>query len=161
MDITQWLSEFRELHERWRRGTLCAGDATTYLGAREELARALLSTQQRSPNPGEPARRSLRVARALQVTLDTADQQLRAMTVDLSSGGFSALLARPPPQDGEMKCTLRLPGSEPLDAAVTVASAKQQPGNVRVDFEFRRLSGEERDRLEGVVFDTVLSQLAR
>lgn len=160
MDLAQWLKAFKALHEKARRGALEGADEQDYLAGREELARALVATQHLTLQPGQTPRQALRVARALQVDLESPVRKDRLTTFDLSLGGFSALLARAPAHDEELTASLRLPGTDPVVARVTVAGLKPQPGNVRVSFAFAKLEPRTAERLEHAIFDAVLSQLA-
>jgi len=159
VSLSEWMKAFRELHERARTGRLSGPEAEGYRAARDELARALLSAQRLTVKPGETPRQSLRVARALQVDLDLLTSNVRAITIDLCTGGFACLLAKAPPLGEEFGFTLRLPGAEALGGKVRVADVKPQQGNVRVSFQFSGLPAEERERMETFVFDTVLSQI--
>ncbi|BDG06338.1 PilZ domain-containing protein [Anaeromyxobacter oryzae] len=159
MSLAEWLQTFRDLHERARRGQLAPREIETYRGGRDELARALLAAQRLTLKPGETPRQALRVARALQVDLDLVTSSARAITIDLSVGGFSCLLAKAPPPGDELKFTLRIPASDPLVGKCRVADVKALAGNVRVSFQFEGVEQKDRDRLETFVFDTVLSQL--
>lgn len=161
MDLAQWLSAFRALHEKAKRGTLEPADERDYRAGREELARALVAAQHLTLQPGQSPRQALRVARALQVDLESPVRNDRLTTFDLSLGGFSALLARAPMSDEALTATLRLPGMEPMVAPVTVAGMKAQPGNVRVSFAFGKLEGPVAERLELAIFDAVLSSLGK
>ncbi len=160
MGIADWLRVFRALHERARGGALSPEDAEAYRGGCDELARALMATQHLAARPGEAPRHALRVARALQVDLETPVSHVRAMTIELGVSGFSALLAKAPPPGEELKCTMKIPGGEALETTATASEVKQQPGTVRVTFAFGRLSDASRERLERLVIDTALSQLA-
>jgi PilZ domain len=157
--LAEWLQAFRQLHERARRGPLPERDLETYRAGRDELARALLAAQRLTVRPGETARRSLRVARALQLDLDLVTSRERAVTIDLSTGGFSCLLARALPVGDEYTFSLRLPASDPLVGRTRVQDQKVLPGNVRVSFAFVNQSEAEKERIEMFVFDTVLAQL--
>ena len=159
MDLAQWLTAFKALHEKARRGSLEAADERDYKAGREELARALVAAQHLTMQPGQSPRHALRVARALQVDLESPVRKERLTTFDLSLGGFSALVARAPMSDEALTATLRLPGTEPIMATVTVAGMKAQPGNVRVSFTFAKLEGSAAERLELAIFDAVLSNL--
>jgi hypothetical protein len=159
MALADWLRVFRTLHETAKKGELQGTDADDYRAGCDELARALMAAQRLTPKPGEVPRHMLRVARAVQVDLETAVTRVRATTVDLSAGGFSVLLAKPPPAE-EHTANLRIPGSEPIITTVTPGEMKQSPGTVRVTFAFNRLPEPERDRLAMLVIDTALSQLA-
>jgi hypothetical protein len=159
MSLAQWLATFREMHERARRGALDARDLAIYKAGRDELARALLAAQRLTLKPGETPRQALRVARALQVELDLLTSRERAITLDLSTGGFACLLAKGPPIGDEIGFTMRMPAAEPLAGRARVADVKPHAGNVRAAFQFLNLSAEEKERLEAFVFDTVLAQL--
>ena len=159
MGLADWLRSFRELHEKAKRGGLHGHDLALYQGGREELARALLAAQRIALLPGQKPRRALRVARALQADLEFADGNVRALTLDLSSHGFSVLVERPPRVGEQVRVALRIPGGEPLCAAARVQEVRLQAGNARVSFEMTDLSEAALERLELFVFDAVLTQL--
>lgn len=157
--LRDWLLDFRRSHEKARSGQLGEAELAAYRAGRDELARALLAAQRLTLRPGETARRALRVARALQLDLDLVTSRERAVTIDLSTGGFSCLLAKAPPIGDEVGFSLRLPAAEPLAGRARVQDVKVLPGNVRVSFQFVKASEQDRERLETFVFDTVLAQL--
>ena len=157
--LAEWLLAFRQMHEKARRGQLQDRDLDTYRAGRDELARALLAAQRLALRPGETPRRALRVARALQVDLDLVTSRERAVTIDLSTGGFSCLLTKGPPVGEEVGYALRLPATEALSGRARVQDVKVLPGNVRVSFSFTGQGVAERERVEMFVFDTVLAQL--
>ena len=159
MSLKEWLVRFKSQHEQARGGTLGADGLADYRAGRDELARALLGAQVAQLRPGETPRQVLRVARALQADLEWSVDRVRVVTQDLSAGGFSALLAKTPPTDEELKVQLRLPGAEMVQARARVVGAQAQPASVRVSFAFSQLGAAERDKLEFAVFDTVLSQI--
>ena len=158
--LAEWILSFRALHEKARRGTLKDADAARYRAGRDELARALLVAQRLQLKPGEMPRRALRVARALQVELDLGTSREKAVTVDISTGGFSCLLAHAPALGDEIGYSLRMPLSGPIAGRVGVQDVKPLAGNVRVAFMFKNISDADRERMEMFVFDTVLAQLA-
>ena len=160
MDLAEWLRAFRALHERAKRGDLSTDEHSAYVAGRDELARALVAAQRLTVTPGSTPREVLRVARALQVDLDTPLDHLRVMTLTLSVGGFSALLAKPPRPDEEMECILRVPGGERIETTARSVGTKPQAGSVNVSFAFGKLADADRERLEMLVFDTALQQLA-
>lgn len=157
--LTEWLLGFRQLHERARRGRLSDADLARYRTGRDELARALLAAQKLQLRSGEVPRRALRVARALQVDLDFPTSAVRAVTSDISTGGFSCLLAKAPSLGEEARFALRMPASQPLTGAARVQDVKPNQGNVRVSLAFLSLSDDDRERVEMFVFDTVLAQI--
>ncbi len=159
--LTEWLSAFKELHEKARKQQLSEGERATYLAAREELARALLAAQRISAPAGRSPRQVLRISRALQVNLDWSIGADRALTLDLSIGGFGTLLAKPPPADEDISFALRVPGGgEPVRGKARVVEVKAQQGNARVSFAFSSLPEAEVERIELFLFDAVLAQLA-
>ncbi len=160
MSLSEWLATFRHMHEKVRQGQLEGEELDAYRAGRDELARALLAAQRLTLRPGETPRRALRVSRALQLDLDLVTSRQRAVTIDLSTGGFSCLLAKAPPMGEEVGFSLRLPASDPLVGRARVQDVRALPGNVRVSFQFVGLGEAERERLEMFVFDTVLAQLA-
>lgn len=160
MSITDWLRVFRTLHEKAKQGGLGPEDADAYRAGCDELARALMSAQRLAAKPGEAPRHAIRVARAVQVDLETPVSKVRAMTVDLGVTGFSAILAKVPPAGEALTATMKLPGHGPLVAPVVPADSKSQPGSVRVAFTFRKLADADRAALELLVIDTALSQIA-
>ena len=160
MGLADWLRVFRTLHDHAKKGELAGSDADDYRAGCDELARALIAAQRITLKPGEAPRHALRVARALQVNLETPISSIRAMTIDVWVGGFSVLLAKPPPPGEEQTATVRVPGGEPIVTTVIPSEVKQQPGTVRVAFTFKKLPDAEKQRLELLVMDTALSQLA-
>jgi hypothetical protein len=158
--LTDWLLAFRQLHEKARRGQLREADLLRYRTNRDELARALLAAQRLQLRSGEVPRRALRVPRALQLDLQLRDGPLRALTQDISSGGFSALLAKVPTLGEEIGYSIRLPAAEPLAGRARVHDVKSLQGNARVSFVFVGMSEADKERAELFVFDTVLAQLA-
>jgi hypothetical protein len=158
--LAAWLTAFRALHDKARKGALSADELGDYRAGRDELARALLAAQRLTIPLGQPPRQAIRVARALQLDLDFLTSRERAVTLDLSTGGFSCLLAKSPPLGDEARFTLRLPGAEALSGSARVTDAKPNTGNVRVSFQMLGLSPEDKERVELFVFDTLLAQLA-
>src|SRR6266540_154541 len=161
MGLADWLRVFRSLHERAKKNELKGADADDYRGGCDELARALMAAQKLTLKPGETPRHTLRVARALQVTIEGKVTHVRATTIEISVAGFSALLAKPPPHDDELTATLRVPGAEkPMAAPITAGDSKQLGGTVRVSFVFGKLPDDVRAQLELLVIDTALAGLA-
>jgi hypothetical protein len=158
--LGDWLSAFRQLHEKARRGQLREPELARYRAGRDDLARALIAAQRLQVKAGEVPRRALRVARALQVDLDLGTGHTRAVTLDFCTGGFSCLLGKAPALGDEVGFSLRIPAAEALAGRARVQDVKALPGNVRVAFMFLGLGDADRERLEMFVFDTVLAQLS-
>jgi len=160
MSLTDWISGFRELHERAKKGELIEARLEEYQQAREELAAALVAAQRLTIPEGESARRVLRVARAVQVTLEMSSGPQKGMTVDLSQSGFGALLGKPPEPSENVGVQLRLPGdANLLVARARAQNSRRQGGTYRVSFVFEELPKEDADRLGYAIFDTALAQL--
>jgi hypothetical protein len=159
--LSDWLSAFRELHERARRGALTASEQVAYRSGRDELARALLAAQRLTLKSGETPRQALRVSRALQVELDLPAARHRSVTIDVSTGGFSTLLDKAPPVGDDMGVSLRLPAADPVVCRARITDARPQGAHVRVAVRFEGLPPADRERLELFVFDTVLAQMVR
>ena len=160
MSLSDWLRGFRSLHERAKSGGLSGRDQTAYQAARDELARAMLAAQHVALQPGHKPRRLLRVARALQADIEFHDGKERAMTLDVSVGGFSALFAKAPREGDEVRVTLRLPGGyEPLNTQARVLNVRSQVGNERASFAFVGMTEADVEKMEMFVFDAVLGHL--
>jgi hypothetical protein len=159
MDFAEWLREFRALHDRARRGDLSGEDRATYLAGCDELARALVAVQRLPVSPGSTPRLVLRIARALQVDLDTPLEHHRLTTLNIGVGGFSALLAKLPRPDEEMTCVVRLPWGERVETTAKSVGSKPQGASTNVSFTFGNLSDADRERLELFVFDSALELL--
>lgn len=160
MNASAWIGEFRALHEKARKKDLKDSDKKLYLEAREQLARALTAAQGLTLKPGESARQTFRVAQAMQIELGFASGSVRAMTLDISRGGFSTLLAQPPDAKELVGFTLKMPGGvDPILGRAKLASSKRQPGNFRVSFTFEAMSEADQERLEMVLFDAALARI--
>jgi hypothetical protein len=159
MSLKDWLVRFKAQHEQARAGSLSAEGLADYRAGRDELARALLGAQAAGLKEGEVPRQALRVARALQADIEWSVDRVRAVTQEVSVGGFSVLLAKSPPTDEEVKVKIRLPGAEPVALRARVVNALVQPGAVRVSFQFQGMGAAEREQIEFAVFDTVIQSI--
>ena len=159
MGLREWLVRFKQQHEQSKAGTLPAGELASYRAGRDELARALLGAQVAALKAGEVPRQMVRVARALQVDLEWSVDRVRAVTQEVSAGGFSVLLAKAPPTDEDVKVQLRLPGPEVVALRARVVGSQAQPAAARVSFAFQGIGAVEREKIEVVVFDSVLQQI--
>jgi hypothetical protein len=157
--LSEWLAEFRELHARARAGGLAGAELAAYRSARDELARVLLVGQQITREHGHAARRTMRLAWALQVDMEV-EGGVRAATLDLSTGGFSALLGQAPGSDSRVAFSIRLPGAEPVRGVARPVAAIPRPGSYRVSFAFAEVEDDGVERLLRFLVDQVLAQLA-
>jgi hypothetical protein len=160
MSINAWLQEFRVLHKRARQKQLNEEEKQLYLSAREQFARALTAAQGMTLKPGEMARTTFRVAQAMQIELSLASGIVRALTLDVSRGGFSVVLAKVPSDSELVGYTLRMPdGMDPIIGRARVVASKKQIGNYRLSFSFEGMSEYDQERLEAVLFDAALSRI--
>src|SRR5690242_14398510 len=128
MELKDWLTTFRAMHEQAKAGTLTPKEMADYKAGRDDLARALLAAQRANLKAGEIPRRTIRASKALQVDLEMGDEKIRGLTLDISAGGFAMLVAKRPTVS-EGKYVLRLPGGDTVAGRLQLVEAKQQPGN--------------------------------
>jgi hypothetical protein len=158
MNLSAWLEQFRNLHEKARRKLLDEEATKAYHTGRDELARAMLASQRLTVKEGQTPRQALRVARALSVTLDG----VRAVTLDFSLGGFSTVLEKAPGANELVGFTLKLPGGgDPVIGRCKLASSVQRHGSYRTSFTFLAMPEGETERVEMALIDAVLEQLER
>ncbi len=158
MGLVESLEEFRDLHKRAKAGVLVPPDLMAYHAVRDKLAHLLLSAQHIALLPGQRPRRTLRVARALQVDIEFYDGTVRALTLQVSSGGFAAPLVGAPQLHEEVKVALRIPGGQPLRASARVVAVRKYLGNAGTSFQFVDLAASEAERMEMFVFDAVVDE---
>jgi hypothetical protein len=160
MSVSDWIRQFRALHGEAKKGALAQGELEQYHAACDEFARALMATQKASLKPGELPRYALRIARAVQVELESPTNLLKLTTIDLGVGGFAAIVAKALKVGDEFSCKMKLPGGDPVETTVYVVESKVQPGSFRASFGFRKLGDESKRRIELLVIDTALSNIA-
>ena len=157
--LNGWFEGFSALHQRAKRGELSADERAEYQRARDELAEAMLLAQQISPHPGSGQRRSLRVAQALPVEIQAPAGRVLAVTLDLSTGGFSTIVSEAPELGTKIGFRVRLGrGYEPVTGSGKVVNAVPQNGSVRMGVAFDEMAPGDRERLGFVIVDAVLKQ---
>lgn len=160
MRFDDWLKKFTALHEKARGGKLSIVETRTYLGARNELARALLKKQQKTVPEGSKARQALRAPAAVPVDIHLPGNLAHALTQELWSGGFTAIV--PPlglPVD-RLKFALTVAkGTPPIEGWARVISDSAAGGSTRLTLEFETLAPADAERIEFAVFDSVLTRL--
>jgi hypothetical protein len=162
MGLQAWMVNFKSLHQRAKDGALDARELERYQAAREELAQALLGAQRIEVRPGETARGSLRVAKAMQIDLAVPGGRQRAMTLDLSSTSLSAMLGIGLGVGERFDAVLKMPaGAPPLECQVEVISSKRQGGTYRVAFNFVRLPPADIERIGFVIYDAAIDTFQR
>jgi c-di-GMP-binding flagellar brake protein YcgR len=95
------------------------------------------------------------------VDLVVAGESMRAVTRDISVGGFGAMLDRMLPAEERVTYSLRIQGPSPLNGEARIIDMKSIGGRIRGSFGFVDLSGADRERLELFVFDAILASLAK
>jgi hypothetical protein len=157
--FSEWLKRLREMHLQARAGVLDAKGLALYRSVREEFFQSLLVAQQIAREYGHTARQTMRIAWAMQVDLDPARECVRVVTLDLSSGGFSALMGTAPSKERELAFSMRLPGSAPVSGTARVIASVPRPGNCRVSFSFVALGADDMERLKQFMLEKVLAVL--
>ncbi len=157
--LIEWLNGFAALHRRAKAGELGPEEKAHYVHLRDELAEALLTAQRLNLKPGEMMRRSLRVAQALSVELELPEGRTTALTLDISSGGFSALVSQAPEAGSSIGFTLKLGRTlAPVKGRGKVVATVPHKGSVRLGIMFETVAPADRDRLEFVIVDAILRQ---
>jgi hypothetical protein len=157
--LNGWLEAFSALHRRAKEGALTADERAEYLKDRDELADALLLAQQMSSQPGQGQRRSMRVAQAMPVEIETSQGRMLAVTLDVSSGGFSTIVSEAPEVGTKVTFRLKLGrAAEPIVGAGKVVNAQAANGSVRLGVAFVELGASDRERLDFLIVDAVLKQ---
>jgi c-di-GMP-binding flagellar brake protein YcgR len=159
MGLTESLEEFRNLHGGATAGILGSPDLARYRAVRDQWTELLLSAQSMGLLPGQQPRRMLRAARALQADIEFYDGPVRATTLQVSSGGFAASLAKGSQVGEDAIVVLSLPGGQLLQSSARVVSVKEHLGNTNTSFRFMSVSASEAERMELLVFDAFLEQL--
>jgi hypothetical protein len=160
MGVIQFMDDFRVLHTRARKGQLSEEERPLYLSAREQFARALVDAQGMTLEPGQSARRTFRVAEELAVELWLEGKPLKVTTLDVSCGGFSAMLPRALEPEQVVAVSLHLPGeARPVSVNARVASVRPRGEQRRVSFAFQELPETESERLESVLLDVALERI--
>ncbi len=156
--LSEWLGWFCDLHERARKG-LDDEEEARYREARGQLGEMLVLAQRINLKPNE-ARKQVRVARALQVEFELPTGHASSLTLDVSVGGLSALVAEAPPVGTLVPFRLKLGREiEPVVGHCKVVNVASQQGSSRMSVMFEALDAESIYRVETIVFDVVCSHL--
>jgi hypothetical protein len=97
----------------------------------------------------------------LPLELNLPDEPVRTITMDLGRGGFSTTLHKVPDVKETLGFSMKLPGGgEPLVGRARLVDFRKQVGNHRVSMAFVQLAEADQDRIERVLFDSVLARLS-
>lgn len=160
-----FVEQFRELHERAKRGVLGPQERVEYVVQREQLGRLLLAAQH-SSHGGRTLRHALRIAQLVKVDIDLGGPKPeRTSTLDLAGGGFAAILPSAVAVGREVGFSLFLPAvgtmQPPVSGSARVASCRAKGTSFRVSFAFDVLKGTGREHLEMVIIDAVLARFTQ
>ena len=159
LSLTQFTSQFKELHAKARTGRLEPSEREAYEHARGDLARMLVFAQQLSRRPGETFRQALRVPMALDVVIEPSGNAEKSVTIDVSTGGFATLLATPRTPGASVGFWLRTIDGASVTGRARVVASTPRDDAFRVSFAMKTLDEKDIEHLEVLAFDWVLAQL--
>jgi hypothetical protein len=126
----------------------------------EKLRRALADgytlAQKLTLRPGQLQRRSRRVAYLLKVTVTGPGFSHKTATMNLSSGGFAALLPDPPPSRAAFTLHTRL---GLLEGKARIVSAVPRDRSWLTSFAIEEMNESARAALEDIVLEQVVATL--
>jgi hypothetical protein len=157
--FNHWLVQFCEWHDNFKRGTLAAEDAETYMQGRHDLCGALLMAQRLAIEAGAAARGALRVARAYQIEFGFPAGAVTSITNDISTSGLSALVAESPPTGTVVWMRLKIGGGAVIVGRCQVVKIIPKQGSILMAVAFEGLPGDAREKIETVVCDVVVSEI--
>ncbi len=158
-NLNQWLSQFCEWHDSFKRGTLDADTAQDYMQGRHELCSSLLMAQRLAIEPGAAARGALRVARAYQVEFGLPTGAVTSVTNDISTSGLSALVAESPPTGTVVWLRLKIGGGAVIVGRCQVVKIIPKQGSILMGVAFEGLPADAREKIETVVCDVVVTEI--
>jgi len=157
MAVTQFLEEFRQMHAKARVGALTESEVQAYRSAREQFEATLVAGQGLMLD--RDVRRAFRVALPLPVELQMHYGYVTTRILDLSVGGFSAVMPHPMGPDERPSYTLELPQGVVLAGEVRLASQRQVGEQHRVSFAFIGHTEWETERLGMLLIDLALERV--
>jgi hypothetical protein len=149
----------RELITKTKASPLEEPDRSEFEKLRRSLAEGYSLAQKLTLKPGQLQRRSRRVAHMLKLTI-TARSTEKTATMNLSTGGFAALLAEPPGQSEVVDFTLGTSlGS--VEGRARVVSLVPRDRGWLTSFAIEEASEAARAKLDVVVLEQVVAGLAK
>jgi len=158
-NLNEWLTQFCEWHDGFKKGSLASEAIDVYMQARHELCSTLLMSQRLAIEPGAAARGALRVARAYQIEFGFPSGPVSAITSDVSTSGLSALVAEAPSTGTVLWMRLKIGGGAVIIGRCQVVKNLTKQGSILMCVAFEGLPAEARDKIETVVCDVVVSEL--
>jgi hypothetical protein len=158
--IDQDIAEFRELHAAARSAAgLEPHDAARYAALSDRLlGMALVAQNEAALGAGHRPRAGIRSRRALRVDLTWEREVHRAITVDVGTRGFGALLGATPPRNTAVLAKLHLSHRESITLVARVVGSRERRGTARVAFAVTDMGDEDRVRLERLILDDALAE---
>jgi hypothetical protein len=157
--LERWLNAFCDLHALYQQGTIGFAEKNWYRRARDELAQLLLRAQGIGLRPGLIARRSLRVAAAMEVTVHLDGTELRAVTEDISVAGVSLITESASSIPLDAWLTLHLDDWTAVTVLCRRVNVVPRANGVRIGCRFEEISAEHAEMIETKVFDAVVGTL--
>jgi hypothetical protein len=154
-----FVARFQALHEKAKRGERTAEERAAYEEACGELAQALVQGEGRTLGPGQTWRSALVVVRALLAEVQLpAGKKLRTVTTEISLERVCVVAASSVALGAVVSVRLLAAPGVWIEAPARVVSTLEIPP--RLTLAFDGLSSAGRERLEIVLFDTVLSAVS-
>lgn len=157
--LNEWLTQFCEWNELFKKGALPADFRPTYMNARRELCLMLLMSQRLAIEPGAAQRGALRVARAFQVEFGFPTGEVSAITHDLSVSGLSALVAECPPTGTTVWMRMKLGSIGQVTGRCRVVKIIPKQGSILMGVAFESMGGDADEKIESVVCDVVATEI--
>ena len=158
-NLNEWLTQFCEWHDGFKKGVLAAEVSDAYMQCRHELCTTLLMAQRLAIEPGAATRGALRVARAYQIEFGFPAGAVTAVTSDISTSGLSALVADAPADGTVLWMRLKIGGGAVIVGRCQVVKNLPKQGSILMCVAFEGLPAEAREKIETVVCDVVVSEL--
>jgi hypothetical protein len=158
-NLSDWLLQFCEWHDGFKRGVLEPEVTEPYMQARRELCATLLMAQRLAIEPGAAARGALRVARAYQIEFGLPAGPVSSITHDISTSGLSALVAESPPTGTVVWMRLKIGGGATIIGRCQVVKIIPKNGSILMGVAFEGLPLEAREKIETVVCDVVVTEV--
>jgi hypothetical protein len=157
--LNEWLAQFCEWNDLFKKGALPTEQRATYISGRRELCTMLLMSQRLAIEPGAAQRGALRVARAFQVEFGFPAGEVSAITHDLSSSGLSALVAESPPTGTSVWMRMKLGSAGQIVGRCKVVKLIPKQGSILMGVAFESMSGDADEKIESVVCDVVATEI--
>lgn len=159
INLNDWLTQFCEWHDDFKKASLATETTETYMQARHELCSLLLTAQRLAIEPGAATRGALRVARAYQIEFGFPAGPVSAITSDISTSGLSALVAEAPPTGTVLWMRLKIGGGAVIVGRCQTVKNITKQGSTLMCVAFEGLPSEAREKIETVVCDVVVSEI--